>query len=58
LEAAYSPFNGNLHDFLHQRIISQLRVRDMMRASPYVHDGDVNGLFNPFLLRRELRIPA
>jgi hypothetical protein len=58
LEVANGVINGNFHDFRHEGIIAQLRVSNMIRTSPDVADGDVHGSFNPFLLRRELGIPA
>jgi hypothetical protein len=58
LEAANCPLNGDLHNLLRRRFITQLSVSGMMRSSPNVPNGSVHGLLNPFLLRRELRVPA
>jgi hypothetical protein len=58
LEAASSLLNGVLDDFLCQCFVAQLGLGDVLRALPKVRNSNLQGLLYPFLLRRELQVPA
>ncbi len=58
LKAANGSFNCDLYDFRRQRLIVQLRARNMMRAFPDISNRNMQDRFNPFLLGRELQVPA
>jgi hypothetical protein len=58
LKTANGSFDRSLNDLWRQRLIAQLRARNMMRTFPNISNRNVQGLFNPFVLGRELQVPA